>query len=182
MVWHSKELDADGLLGWRSRIASEALCPREPKVRPLRSRKDHRRRCGAPLAGRVLCTPHLDVLITHTLHTRPPMLPSTPITPEEGSGADGAWVQQHTYLTRLLGGSTLPLTLFTQGAGTTTADAGRIDDAQAPIGFPASLVRHQRLPGGATERAIRLQGNVLPREATVFPGQGHGCQPIPLSG
>lgn len=41
-IWHPEELDSDLPLGWRTRIASQALCPREPKVRPLGPRKDQR--------------------------------------------------------------------------------------------------------------------------------------------
>ena len=70
-------------------------------------------------------------------------------------------------------GAALPLTLLPQRAGAATADAGRIDHAQAPIGFSASLVRHERLAGGTTERAIGLEGKVLTREAALFPGQAH---------
>src|SRR5258708_5953836 len=88
MLWHPEELDADLPLGWRTRIAHQALCPREPKVRPLRPRKDHRRRRGAVLAGRVFCKPHLDVLITHKLLTGTSMLSPTPVTPEEGGATN----------------------------------------------------------------------------------------------
>ncbi len=61
-------------------------------------------------------------------------------------------------------------------------DAGRIDHAQAPVGFPASLVCNKRLPSGAAERAIRLGDKVATREAALFPGQGRFCRPIPLGG
>src|SRR6266567_8842798 len=67
-------LDADLPLGWRTRIASQTLCPREPKVRPLRERMDRRRRRRAVLAGQDLCKPHLAVLITHQLQTGASML------------------------------------------------------------------------------------------------------------
>src|ERR1700730_14134586 len=40
MLWHPEELDSDLPLGWCPRIASQALGPREPKVRPLCPRKD----------------------------------------------------------------------------------------------------------------------------------------------
>src|SRR5258708_18386248 len=73
----------------------------------------------------------------------------------------------------------LPLTLLAQGTGTTTADAGRIDHAQAAIGFSASLMGNQRLASRTTERAIRLKRKVLTREAANFPGQAHlgGAEP-----
>ena len=82
------------------------------------------------------------------------MKPPTPVTPEERSRPDNEGMQQQTHLTRFLGITALPLTLFAQRAGATTADAGRIDHAQAPIGFSAPLVHMQGLPGWAAERPI----------------------------
>ena len=50
-------------------------------MRPLRPRKD--RRSGAALAGWTVRLPHLEVLITHQLHTGSPMLSPAPVMPEE---------------------------------------------------------------------------------------------------
>ena len=94
-------------------------------------------------------------------------------SPEQGSRTDEERMQQHTHPTRLRGGLPMPLTLFAQGTGATTADAGRIDHAQAPIGFAAPLVGDQRLASRTAQRAIGLEGKVLPGEAARFPGQGH---------
>jgi len=47
--------------------------------------------------------------------------------------------EPHADLTRLFGGTTLPLTLVAQRTGTTTADAGTIHDAQASIGFVSAV-------------------------------------------
>ncbi len=66
-------------------------------VRPLGPRKDQRRRRGAALAGLVRGIPHLDVLITHKLHTGASMLSAAPVTPEEGSRANNERVEQHTH-------------------------------------------------------------------------------------
>ena len=74
---------------------------------------------------------------------------------------------------RLRGCATLPLTLFAQWSGTTTADTGSIHDAQASIGFSALFMRDQLLVSGATQRPICLERKVLAREATSFPGQAH---------
>ena len=41
LVWHPEEPDADMPLGWRTRIASQALDPPEAGVSPLGTRKDH---------------------------------------------------------------------------------------------------------------------------------------------
>jgi len=172
-IWHPEELDSDLPLGWRTRIASQALCPREPKVRPLGPRKDQRRRRGAALAGLVLCEPHLDVLVTHKLHTGASMLSAAPVTPEEGSRANNERVEQHTHLARFASGFAIPLTLLAQRTGAATVDAGRIHHAQASIAFLAPLVRTKRLPSRIAQRPIRLEGKVATREASLFPGQGH---------
>ena len=62
------------------------------------------------------------------------MNPSTPVMPLEGSGTDSHWMQEDAHLARLLGGGAIPLTLLAQRAGATTANAGRLDHAQAAIG------------------------------------------------
>ena len=94
------------------------------------------------------------MLVSHELPTCTPVLSPAPVAPEQRGGSDDEWVQKHTHLARLSGSAAIPLTLVAQRTGTTTADAGRIDHAQAPIGFPASLVRHKRLPGGAAELLV----------------------------
>src|SRR5260370_42680511 len=43
-------------------------------------------------------------------------------------------------------------------------------------------MRNQRLASRTAQRAIRLKGKVLTREAGRLPGQGHGCWSIPLGG
>src|SRR6266487_3496564 len=161
-------------------MASQSFLKGQPIMRPLCPRQ--RRRWERWNGRKTRFYPHLHALVTKELHPPPPMLPPAPITPEDGQRPDGQGMQEHTHLARLGGSAAIPLTLFAQGTGTTTADAGRIDHAQTPIGFPAPLVRHKRLPGGTTERSIQLEGKVLPREATLFPGQGHFCRPIPLRG
>src|SRR5437588_9108228 len=66
----------------------------------------------------------------------------------------------------------MPLTLLTQGTRTTGTDAGLIDDAQSTIGFPASGLRKEARSSRTAQRAVRLGGKVLPREAARFPGEG----------
>src|SRR5579875_3657329 len=170
-VWHPEELDANLSLVWRTRITPQTLDPGEPKARPLRPRKD--RRPGAALAGWTLHLPDLDLLITYQLHTSSPMLPAAPVIPEERRSCDREGMQQDTDLSRLCGGSAIPLTLLAQGTGPTTANAGSIDDAQAPIGFSALFMWEQFLVGRATQRAIGLESKVLAREAARFPEQAH---------
>ena len=95
-------------------------------MRPLRPRKDRRQRRGAALAWWLLSKPHLDVLITHQLHTGTPMRSPAPVTPEERKVANDKRVEQHTHLARFTSGFAIPLTLLAQGTGTTTADTGPI--------------------------------------------------------
>lgn len=112
LVWHPEELDADLSLGWRTRITPQTLGPGEPKVCPLRPRKD--RRSGAALAGWTLRLPDLDLLITHQLHTGSPMLSAAPVMPEERRCCDREGMQQDTDLARFCCGVAIPLALLAQ--------------------------------------------------------------------
>ncbi len=140
-------------------------------MRPLRPRKD--RRSGAALAGWILRLPHLDVLITHKLHTGSPMLSPAPVIPEERLPPDGEGMEEYTDLARLCCGSAIPLALLAQWTGTTTANAGSIHDAQASIGFSALFVRDQLLIIWATQRPIGLESKILAGEAACFPEHAH---------
>ncbi len=124
--------------------------------------------------------PHLQALASQQLHGRPSMKPPAPVTPEERGRPDHKGMQQHAHLAGLRGGSALPLTLLPQGTGAATAHAGRIDHAQAAIGFSAPLVDAQGLPGRTAERPIRLGNKVTPTEVASFPGQGLCGWSIPL--
>src|SRR5438128_3400091 len=176
--WDTEESDRHPARCWGSRVASEPLLKVETIMRALCTRQGCRR--GIRAGRETLLSLHLHTLGTQQLLARPSLVPTTPITPEQGRGTNDEGMQQHAHLARLGGGAALPLTLFTQRAGTTTADAGRIDHTQAPVGFSALLMRHQRLASRTAQRAIRLKGKVLTREAASLPGQGHGCWPIPL--
>src|SRR5258708_23563143 len=101
------------------------------------------------------------------------MLPAAPVMPEERRSCDREGMKQDTDLPRLCGGSAIPLALLAQGTGPTTANAGSIDHAQAPIGFSALFMWDQFLLGRATQRSIGLESKVLAREAARFPGQAH---------
>src|SRR5258708_36202849 len=94
----------------------------------------------------------------------------------------GERMQQHTDLARLFGNAAIPLALLAQRTRAALANAGCIHNAQAAIGFSAPLMRNQLLPCWAPKRAIRLEGKVLPREATGFPGGCCGRWSIPRSG
>src|SRR6266567_617100 len=124
---------------------------------------------------------HVDPLMAQQLQTRSPMLPAAPILPEHGSGANHQWMQQHADLPWLRRGTALPLTLLAQRARATTADAGPVHHAQAPISFPAPSVGYKGLASRTAQRAIRLKDKVLTREAALFPEQAHRGFPIPLN-
>ncbi len=161
-------------------------------VRPLGPRKDQRRRRGAALAGLVLCEPHLDVLLTHKLHTGASMLSAAPVTPEEGSRANNERVEQHTHLARFASGFAIPLTLLAQRTGAATVDAGRIHHAQASIAFLAPSVGTKRLrsrdsaashPAGGQSRDQRsvLVSRVRPHLAVHILVRERGCRQSPLA-
>jgi hypothetical protein len=142
-----------------------------------------RKRCGSDAwSGRIPRSQlDLDALVAKQLDAGTPMNPSTPVTPEERLISDDERMQEHAHLARLGSGAAIPLTLFAQRAGATTPDAGRIHHTQTAIGFSAPLMRGKLLASRATECAIWLKSKVLTREAASFPGQGHGCRPVPLN-
>jgi hypothetical protein len=80
---------------------------------------------------------------------------------EQGRGTDDEGMPEHAHLARLGGGAALPLTLFPQGTGATTADAGRIDHAQAPVGFSAPSVAQQALGQPDSAACHPLEGQSL---------------------
>ena len=116
---------------------------------------------------------HLDALLAQELYARTSVVPTAPVTPEQGCRTDDERMQEHAHLARLRSSAAIPLTLVAQGTGTTTANAGRVDHAQASIGFLAPFVNHKGLMGRTAQRAIGLEGEVLPREAARFPGCGN---------
>ncbi len=143
---------------WDARIASQPLLKRQPIMRPLRP--GQRRRWERWSGRKPRFYPHLQVLVTKQLHTRPSMLPPAPILPEDGERSDDQWMQEYTHLARLRGGAAIPLTLVAQGTGTATADAGPIDDAQGSVSFSALFMRDQLLVSGTPQRPIGLESKV----------------------
>jgi hypothetical protein len=112
---------------------------------------------------------HFDSLVTEQLYAGAPVHAPAPILPEQRGGTNNEGMQEYTDLTRLPGGAALPLALLAQRTGTTTADAGSIHDAQAPIGFSALLLDTKHLVGWTTKRPIWLEREIVPREATSLP-------------
>lgn len=149
-------------------MACQPLNPRESRVRTFCSGKGQRRTSSLRNAVRFLL--HLHPLVTKQVDASTPMLPAAPVTPEQGSHPNFEGVQQHAHLERLRSSAALPLALLPQRTRTTTADAGSIHDAQAPVSFSVVLVWDQLLVGRALKRPIRLESKILTREATSFPG------------
>lgn len=139
--WDTEQFDRHLARRWDSCVASEALCPREARVRSLRTGQDHVRRAWR--SGGRRRQAHLDALVSHELHTGAPVFSPAPVAPEQRCRSDDKRMQKHTHLAGLRGSAAILLTLVAQGTGTTTADAGRIEDAQASIGFLAPLVYHK---------------------------------------
>jgi hypothetical protein len=127
-------------------IANQPLDPRKAGMGALgtgeRSRRDVWSDGGWAHAPLHL---NLDALGTNEVDTGTSMLSSAPVLPEKRLPSDSERMQQDAHLARLRGCATLPLTLFAQWAGTTTADTGSIHDAQASIAFSALFMRDQLL-------------------------------------
>jgi hypothetical protein len=68
-------------------------------------------------SGRTLAIPRfcqdLYALVTKEMNAGPPMIPATPVLPEERSRADDYWMQQYTDLPRLCCCPAIPLALLT---------------------------------------------------------------------
>jgi hypothetical protein len=124
---------------------------------------------------------HVQPLAAKPLHTGPAMLSPAPISPEQGSRTDAEGMEQQTHAARVRGSLPVPLTLLTQGARTTRADVGLIDDTQAAITFPAPFGCREARPSRTAQRAVGLERKVRPREAARFPGQSRGSSSIPGS-
>lgn len=74
-------------------------------------------------------------------------------------------MQQDAHLARLRGCATLPLTLFAQWAGTTTAVTSSIHDAQAAIDFAPLLLDAEFLVDWTAKGAVWLECKIIAREA-----------------
>lgn len=178
VVWDPIEFNGRRSGSGRTGITSQPCFPAEAIMGTLGSREDHRLLGFGSQGSR----PDLHVypLRAQQLYAGPAMLSPTPVTPEQGRVAQGERVEQHTHLTRLFGGTAVPLAPLTQGTGAAAVNTGCIHHTQVSIAFLASLVRSQRLPGRAAQRPIRLEGKVATREASAFPGQGHLWRAISL--
>lgn len=115
-------------------------------------------------------------------HEASPVESAAPIAPEQRCRADAKRMQQDADLERLGGRAAIPLTLLAQRTRAAVANAGRIHQAQAAVGFSTPLLGMKRLSCGTTERSVRLERKVLTRKAPRFPGGGRGRRAIPRCG
>ena len=130
-------------------------------MRPLCAGK--RRRREDSRGGNRSCRLHMQLhaLVAKQVDAGTSMNPSTPVTPSERFSPDHEGMQQYTNLARLFGGTALPLTLFTQRTGTTTANAGPIHPHDAQRG---GLLKQS---GGRVDDSPRLH-LLLPQHALVY--------------
>ncbi len=167
--WDAEHPDRDWPGCGIASIASQPLLPAETRPRALCARQDHVGD-GWRSGGRWRQA-HLQALVAHELQAGTPICSAAPIAPEERGRTHLERMQQHAHLARLRRRAAIPLTLLAQPTGTTTADAGAIHHAQAPVGFSARLLREQGLVSRTAQRPIRLESKVLTGEAARFPGQ-----------
>ena len=160
-------LDRDVTSGGRTGIASQPLLPAETRMRALRPGKDDFHERWGSGGGRRQA--HLQALVSHEVLAGAPMDSPTPIAPEQRGRTHRERMQQHADLARLRGFAALPLTLLAQRTRTTTADAGSIHDAQAPVSFSALLVWGQLLGSRAPQRSIGLESKVLGGATALAP-------------
>jgi hypothetical protein len=69
--WDTEQLDRDWASSFRVRIASEPPCPREARVRALRTGEDHVRRAWRSYGGRRQA--HINALVSHELDAGAPV-------------------------------------------------------------------------------------------------------------
>jgi hypothetical protein len=114
-------------------IASQPLLPGQAGVGTLRTGKDNRLFFGAKLRRRRGLYVH--TLTAQQFSTGSPLLSARPVPPEQCLGASLAGMEQHAHLAGFARLVTVPLTLLTQGTGTTICDPGGVDDAQTASWF-----------------------------------------------
>lgn len=170
-IRHAEELDRDPASSADACIAHQPLGKRETVMCPLRTREDRRRWDWRRLG---LLQRDIHPLAAQQAHTGPPLLSAAPVLPEHRGRAHREWMQQQTDPARLCRLSSVPLTLLAQGADTAVSDPGGVEYSQRAIVLGALLSRVQRLACWTAERPVGLEGKVLSREATNFPGGGGG--------
>jgi hypothetical protein len=103
----------------------------------------------------------LHALVAKQVDAGTSMNPSTPVTPLERFSPDHERMQQYTNLARLCGGAALPLTLFTQRTGRTTANTGTIHHTQTAIDFSTLLLDTKLLVCWTAEGPVWLEREIV---------------------
>lgn len=167
VVWDAVERER-GWQGFESvRIASQALLPGQAGMGTLRTREDHRLAGGRRLGSRLHL--HVHPLSAHELDAGAPLLSARPVSPEQGSGATLAGMEQHAHAARLCRLGAVPLTLLAQRTRAAVKQTGRIHQPQAAISFSALLLGRKQLARRTAHCPVRLKGEVLAREASGLP-------------
>ncbi len=113
----------------------------------------------------------LHALMAQQMHAGAPMHSPTPVRPEKRLVSDNQRMQQETHLTRLGGGTAIPLALLAQRAGTTTGETGAVDHPQISVCFSAVFMGVKRFASRTAKGPIRLKRKIGSREAPGFPGR-----------
>ena len=167
MLWDAEQSDRHPSRSLGRCIASQSLCPGEPRMGTLCAGKGCRLDSQARRSGRPDLD--LDALIAQELDTGASVDSTTPVLPEERRIPNDKRMEQDAHLARLARFAPLPLALLAQRAGAATANAGSIHHAQASISFSAVFVRNQLLVSRAPKRPIELASKVLAGKAACFP-------------
>ena len=176
-LWDAEQLDRHLASRWRTRIASEPLCPREARVRALRAGKDHFR--FAWRSGGRRRQAHFDALVSHELHTGAPVCSPAPIAPEQRGGTNPERMQQHADLARLCGRAAIPLTLLAQRTGATVRMLAAYTTRRLPSASGAARGRNV-LPAGQRSVPSGWRVKSCPEKRPAFQGGGHGGRAIAL--
>src|SRR5712692_9556033 len=89
----TEQFDRDLTCRGRTSITSQPLCPRKPIMGPLHAGKGNRLSGEAGRGGRGNLD--FDTLMTHQLDARTSVVPTAPVTPEQGCRTDDERMQQH---------------------------------------------------------------------------------------
>lgn len=139
-VWYPEKGEGDLLTHFGSGIASQPLIPGQAVMRTLSP--GNRRRGESP--GFLESRLHLDFeMVAMQTQAGVPLVPSGPVSPEEGSRAYRQRMKQDAHLAWFGRGPPVPLALVAQGTRTAVANAGGIDDPQAAITLSTLLMRDQ---------------------------------------
>ena len=156
--WNAEQFDPYLESAWRTSIAGQPLCPREPVMGSLCAGEGRRLRGWGSLTRRFHL--HLNSLAATELHSRLPRLSAAPILPEHRSRPNAERMQQQTHPARLRRRSSVPLTLLAQLTAPTVSNPGSEEHPQRAhyrLSWEERLARNAGPPGAFRVR-IKLFG------------------------